>query len=158
MTEEIKNDVAEEVVEETTETVDVEKELNDKYLRLMAEFDNFKKRTAKEKTQIYTIAAAEVVEAILPVLDNFERAVADKDNVSYDGIVLIKRQFDEILEKLGVKVIEAVGKPLNPELHNAVMHIDDENIEGESIVVEEFGKGYMYKDKVIRHSTVKVAN
>ncbi|MBQ3115033.1 MAG: nucleotide exchange factor GrpE [Clostridia bacterium] len=163
MTEEIKKETAEEVVQETTEetteeTATVEKELNDKYLRLMAEFDNFKKRTAKEKTQIYTIAAAEVVEAILPVLDNFERAVADKDNVSYDGIVLIKRQFDEILEKLGVKVIESVGKPLNPEVHNAVMHIDDENIEGESIIVEEFGKGYMYKEKVIRHSTVKVAN
>ena len=145
-------------VETTEETVDIEKELNDKYLRLMAEFDNYKKRTVKEKTQIYTTAAAEVVEAILPVLDNLERAVADKDNVSYDGIVLIHRQFNEILEKLGVSYIETVGKELDPELHNAVMHVDDDTVEGESIIVEEFAKGYTYKDKVIRHSTVKVAN
>lgn len=143
---------------ETEETVDIEKELNDKYLRLMAEFDNFKKRTVKEKSQIYTTAAAEVVEAILPVLDNLERAVADKDNVSYDGIVLIHRQFNEVLEKLGVSYIETIGKELNPELHNAVMHVDDDTVEGESIIVEEFAKGYTYKDKVIRHSTVKVAN
>lgn len=153
----VAEDVAEEVVEEVEE-VDIEKELNDKYLRLMAEFDNFKKRTAKEKTQIYTSAVADVIEAIVPVIDNFERAVADKDNVSYDGIVLIKRQFDEILDKIGVKVIEAVGKPLNPEVHNAVMHVEDETVEGESVIVEEFSKGYIYKDKVIRHSTVKVAN
>ena len=158
--EEVAEEVAEEVVEEVekVEEVDIEKELNDKYLRLMAEFDNFKKRTAREKTQIYTSAVADVIEAIVPVIDNFERAVADKDNVSYDGIVLIKRQFDEILEKIGVKVIEAVGKPLNPEVHNAVMHVEDETVEGENIIVEEFSKGYIYKDKVIRHSTVKVAN
>ncbi len=149
----------EEAVEEAAEeTVDIEKELNDKYLRLMAEFDNYKKRTVKEKTLVYTTAAAEVVEAMLPVLDNLERAVADKDNVSYDGIVLIHRQFNEILEKLGVSYIEALGKELNPELHNAVMHVDDDSVEGESIIVEEFAKGYIYKDKVIRHSTVKVAN
>ncbi len=154
--EETVTEETEEVAEKTVE--DVEKELNEKYLRLMAEFDNYKKRTLKEKTQIYTTAAAEVFEAILPVLDNLERAVADKDNVSYDGIVLIHRQFNEILEKLGVSYIETLGKELNPELHNAVMHIDDESVEGESIIVEEFAKGYIYKDKVIRHSTVKVAN
>ena len=165
MSEETKNvneeiEETEEQVEETSEKTveDVEKELNEKYLRLMAEFDNYKKRTVKEKTQIYTTAAAEVVEAILPVLDNLERAVADKDNVSYDGIVMIHRQFNEVLEKLGVSYIETLGKELNPELHNAVMHVDDESIDGESIIVEEFAKGYMYKDKVIRHSTVKVAN
>lgn len=154
--EETVTEETEEVAEKTAE--DVEKELNEKYLRLMAEFDNYKKRTLKEKTQIYTTAAAEVFEAILPVLDNLERAVADKDNVSYDGIVLIHRQFNEILEKLGVSYIETLGKELNPELHNAVMHVDDESVEGESIIVEEFAKGYIYKDKVIRHSTVKVAN
>jgi len=154
--EETVTEETEEAAEKTVE--DVENELNEKYLRLMAEFDNYKKRTLKEKTQIYTTAAAEVVEAILPVLDNLERAVADKDNVSYDGIVLIHRQFNEILEKLGVAYIETLGKELNPELHNAVMHVDDESVEGESIIVEEFAKGYIYKDKVIRHSTVKVAN
>ncbi len=162
-TEEIKEEIKEEEkeTEEVTEeksAQDIEKELNDKYLRLMAEFDNFKKRTAKEKTQIYTTAAAEVVEAVLPVLDNLERAVADKDKCSYDGIVLILRQFNDILSKLGVSYIEAVGKELDPELHNAVMHVDDDTVDGENIIVEEFGKGYKYKDKVIRHSAVKVAN
>ena len=154
--EETVTEETEEVAEKTVE--DVEKELNEKYLRLMAEFDNYKKRTLKEKTQIYTTAAAEVFEAILPVLDNLERAVADKDNVSYDGIVLIHRQFNEILEKLGVSYIETLGKELNPELHNAVMHIDDESVEGESIIVEEFAKGFIMGDKVIRFSVVKVAN
>ena len=155
--EEKKEEKTEEAAVEKT-AADIEKELNDKYLRLMAEFDNYKKRTAKEKTQIYNNASADVVEAVLPVLDNLERAVADKDNCSYDGIVLILRQFKDILEKLGVSQIEALGKELNPEVHNAVMHVDDESVDGENIIVEEFGKGYMFKDKVIRHSTVKVAN
>lgn len=157
---------AEEVVEETNqacEEVDKEKELNDKYIRLLAEFDNFKKRTQKEKIQIYTTAAAEVVEAILPLVDNLKRATSvtvesEEANKVVEGVKLIERQFDETLKSLGVEEIEAVGAEFDPEKHNAVMHVEDETVDGSSIIVEEFAKGYMYKDKVVRHSTVKVAN
>ena len=170
--EEVKSEETEETVEETEEVDEVdeqeeqnkrEAELNDKYVRLFAEFDNFKKRTQKEKTQIYTTAAAEVVEAVLPFIDNLKRAssVEVKDEEAknvIEGIKLIERQFEETLKQIGVTEIEALGKEFDPEKHNAVMHVDDENIEGENIVVEEFAKGYMYRDKVVRHSTVKVAN
>lgn len=145
------------------EKPDVEKELNDKYLRLVAEFDNYKKRTAKEKLQAYTNAAADVIEAILPFVDNLARAttteVTSEDGVKLlEGVKLIQRQFEETLKKLGVEEIKAVGEPFNPNLHNAVMHVEDDTVAGTELVVEEFMKGYMYKDKVIRHSTVKVAN
>lgn len=157
-----KEDVAEEAEVEETE-IDPLAEANDKYLRLAAEFDNFKRRTAKEKTQIYTNAAADVVEAVLPFIDNMARAtsaeVTSEDAIKLlEGIKLVERQFMETLRSLGVEEIKAVGEKFDPNLHNAVMHVDDEAVDGEEIVVEEFMKGYMYKDKVVRHSTVKVAN
>ena len=166
-TEELEQEtVEEEAVEEQTEEieeVDPLAELNEKYLRLAAEYDNFKRRTAKEKVQIYTNSVAEVIEQILPFVDNLARATAvevtsDDAKQLLDGIKLVERQFVEALTSIGVEEIKAVGEKFDPNMHNAVMHVDDEAIDGEEIIVEEFMKGYVYKDKVIRHSTVKVAN
>lgn len=137
-------------------------ELNDKVLRQMAEFENFRKRTEKEKSQMFEIGAKSIVERLLPVLDNFERGLAtvseeEKDGAFAQGIEKIYKQLVTELAEAGVTPIEAVGKEFNPDFHNAVMHIEDENF-GENIVAEEFQKGYMYKDSVVRHSMVKVAN
>ena len=137
-------------------------EEKDRYTRLMAEFDNFRKRNEKEKDAMYDFGARVVIEKILPVIDNFERglnALSDEEKESgfAQGMDKTYRQFMEILEGMGVKPIEAVGAQFNPELHNAVMHVDDESV-GENIVVEEFQKGYTYKDKLVRASMVKVAN
>ena len=146
---------------ELQEEVNIEKELSDKYMRLFAEFDNFKKRTQKEKIQIYTDAAADVVEAVLPIFDNLQRAmpteVEGDAKTVLDGVKLIEKQFEDALKNIGVQQIKAVGEQFDPEMHNAVMHIDDENF-NDNTVVEEFAKGYKYKEKVIRHSMVKVAN
>ena len=135
-------------------------EANDKYARLYAEFDNYRKRTAKEREGIYTDAYVDCVSEILPILDNFERALqyrdADADNVA-KGLEMIEKSFAEALSKMGVSEIEALGKPFDPERHNAVMHIEDESF-GENEVVEVFMKGYIKGDKVLRHSMVKVAN
>ena len=157
-----------EEVEETSENVETEEvdplmELNEKYLRLAAEYDNFKRRTAKEKVQIYTNSVSEVIEQILPFVDNMARATAvevtsDDAKQLLEGIKLVERQFMDALTSMGVEEIKAVGEKFDPNMHNAVMHVDDEAIDGEEIIVEEFMKGYVYKDKVIRHSTVKVAN
>jgi len=163
-TEELEQEDVEETTEETeVEEVDPLAELNEKYLRLAAEYDNFKRRTAKEKIQIYTNSVAEVVEQILPFVDNLARATAvevasDDAKQLLEGIKLVERQFCETLTAIGVEEIKAVGEKFDPNMHNAVMHVDDEAIDGEEIIVEEFMKGYVYKDKVIRHSTVKVAN
>lgn len=134
----------------------------DRMQRLAAEYDNFRKRTQKEKERIYDDAVCDVVSKFLAVIDNLERAVqaSDMDESSglKEGVNLVCRQTMEVLEKLNVKPIEAVGKPFDPELHNAVMHVEDENLD-DNIVAEEFQKGYIYKDEiVIRHSMVKVAN
>jgi len=134
----------------------------DKLQRTAAEFDNFKKRTAKEKEALYSDATSDAVAAFLPVIDNIERALdaagnEASDNSLREGVELVYRQFKEVLDKLNVSVIEAVGKEFDPNLHNAVSHVDDEEY-GENIVVEEFQKGYIYKDKVVRYSMVKVAN
>lgn len=148
--------------DKTVEEQSKEDEWKDKYLRVLAEFDNYKKRTAKEKEMIYDDAVMDTVSKVLPVLDSFQSAMAvevssdDAKNV-LKGIDVLKRQLDDILEKIGVKEIEAVGKEFDPQLHNAVMHVEDDNY-GANIVVEEFSTGYLYKDKVIRHSMVKVAN
>ena len=135
-------------------------EANDKYARLYAEYENYRKRTAKEREGIYTDAYIDAVGEILPILDNFERALqfkdADADNVTR-GLEMIEKGFAEALSKMGVSEIEALGKPFDPERHNAVMHIEDESF-GENEVVEVFMKGYIKGDKVIRHSMVKVAN
>lgn len=134
-------------------------ELTDRLKRSMAEFDNFRKRTEKEKASMYVIGAREIVEKILPVVDNFERGLAQaaEGDAFAEGMKMIYKQLMTTLDELGVKPIEAVGKEFDPDFHNAVMHVDDGNV-GENLVVEEFQKGYTYKDFVVRHSMVKVAN
>lgn len=134
-------------------------ELTDRLKRSMAEFDNFRKRTEKEKASMYVIGAREIVEKILPVVDNFERGLAQaaEGDAFAEGMKMIYKQLMTTLDELGVKPIEAVGKEFDPDFHNAVMHVDDESV-GENLVVEEFQKGYTYKDFVVRHSMVKVAN
>lgn len=137
-------------------------ELTDRLTRQMAEFDNFRKRTEKEKSQMYEIGAKDIIDKILPVVDNFERGLGavkeeEKDDPFVQGMEMVYKQLMTTLEGAGVKPIEAVGKEFDPEFHNAVMHVDDENF-GENIVAEEFQKGYMYRDSVVRHSMVKVAN
>ncbi|MDO4473571.1 MAG: nucleotide exchange factor GrpE [Eubacteriales bacterium] len=137
-------------------------ELTDKITRQMAEFDNFRKRTEREKSQMYEIGAKDVIEKILPVVDNFERGLAavpeeKKEDPFVEGMDKIYKQLMTTLEGIGVKPIEAVGQEFNPDFHNAVMHVEDEEL-GENIVAEEFQKGYMYRESVVRHSMVKVAN
>lgn len=135
-------------------------ELTDQLKRNMAEFDNFRKRTEKEKSAMYEIGAKDVIEKILPVIDNFERglkAVPEGGDAFAEGMNMIYKQLLKTLEDLGVKPIEAVGQPFDPNFHNAVMHIEDENF-GENVIAEEFQKGYLYRDSVVRHSMVKVAN
>lgn len=137
-------------------------ELNDRLLRNMAEFENFRNRSEKEKTAMFEIGAKSVVEKILPVVDNFERGLAavtedDKDSAFVKGMEAIYKQFSTVLEEIGVVPIEAVGKEFDPNLHNAVMHDEDDSMEANTIS-EEFQKGYMYKDSVVRHSMVKVVN
>lgn len=137
-------------------------ELTDKYKRTFAEFDNFRKRSEKEKSAMYEIGAKDMVEKILPVVDNFERGLAtvsdeDRELPFVDGMDKIYKQLIKALEEAGVKPIEAVGKEFDPEYHNAVMHVEDDSL-GENIIAEELQKGYMYRDTVVRHSMVKVAN
>ena len=137
-------------------------ELTDRLTRQMAEFDNFRKRTEKEKSQMYEIGAKDIIEKILPVIDNFERGLAavpeeSKEDPFVEGMEKIYKQIMTTLEGVGVKPIEAVGQEFNPDFHNAVMHVEDEEA-GENIITEEFQKGYMYHDSVVRHSMVKVAN
>lgn len=137
-------------------------ELEDKVKRQMAEFDNFRKRTDKEKSHMYEVGAKEIIEKILPVVDNFERGLAavteeQKEDPFVDGIDKVYRQLLTTLTELGVSPIEAIGQEFDPNLHNAVMHIEDDAF-GENVVADEFQKGYMYKESVIRHSMVKVAN
>ncbi len=163
-TEELEAEEVAEPVEEAEETVEetVSKEdyssLYDKYLRAIAEFDNYKKRTQKEKEEIYSIAKADVVMSLLPVIDNFERAEKfSKDESVEEGMALIKKQFSEFLKKIGVEEIEAENKPFDPNFHNAVLHEDREDLP-ENTVVEVLQKGYRLGEKVIRHAMVKVAN
>ena len=137
-------------------------ELTDKLKRQMAEFDNFRKRTEKEKSAMYEIGAKDIIEKLLPIVDNFERGLGavpeeQKGDSFVTGMEMIYKQMMTTFETIGVKPIEAVGQEFNPDLHNAVMHVEDEEA-GENIVVEEFQKGYTYRDSVVRHSMVKVAN
>jgi len=134
----------------------------DRGLRLMAEFDNFRKRSEKEKSGMYAAGAKDVIEKILPVVDSFERGLSqvkeeDKDDPFTQGMEKIYKQLSAALKELGVTPIEAVGKPFDPNLHNAVMHEEDDSL-GENVVAKELMKGYMYKDTVVRHSMVSVAN
>ena len=137
-------------------------EANERYTRLFAEFDNFRKRTEREKSSMYDAGARDMVSKILPVLDDFERGMAavpedERDSVYYTGMEKIYKQFLQILKNAGVEQIEAVGQPFDTNFHNAVMHVEDDSV-GENIVVEEFQKGYTYKGTVVRYSMVKVAN
>ncbi len=166
---------AEAEVENTEETVTKEdetdkkdkkdiqiEELNDRLIRSMAEFDNFRKRSEKEKSQMFEVGAKSIIEKILPVIDNFERGLGtiteeEKESAFVQGIEQIYKQFTTALEEAGVKPIEAVGQEFNPDFHNAVMHGEDDAY-GENIISDEFQKGYMYKESVVRHSMVKVMN
>ena len=137
-------------------------DLTDRLKRSMAEFDNFRKRSEKEKATMFDMGARSVAEKLLPVVDNFERAMlatpSEGEGKAFaDGIAMIYNQMTKTLEDLGVKPIDCVGKEFDPNSHNAVMHIEDESL-GENVVAEELLKGYMYKDSVLRHSMVKVAN
>ena len=134
-------------------------DLTDRLKRNMAEFDNFRKRTEKEKSSMYIIGAKDIIEKILPVVDNFERGLAQatEGDPFAEGMEKIYKQLTTTLESLGVEPIEAVDKEFNPDLHNAVMHVEDESV-GDNIIVEELQKGYTYKGFVVRHSMVKVAN
>ena len=135
-------------------------ELTDKVRRQMAEFENFRKRSEKEKTQMYEVGAKGILEKILPVVDNFERGLKgmeESEDPFAQGLQMIYKQLMTSLEEAGVKAIESVGQEFNPDFHNAVMHVEDDEF-GENEIVEEFQKGYMYHDSVLRHSMVKVAN
>ena len=166
--EEIKEEVQEtqspegEAAEEEAAESELEKkckDLNEKYMRTLAEYDNYRKRTIQDKAGIYPEAKAVVVEKFLAVADNLERALASAEEKGgfYEGVLMVKKQMDECLSSLGVEEIKAVGEAFDPLLHNAVMHVEDENL-GESIVAEEFQKGYRIGDRIVRHSMVKVAN
>lgn len=137
-------------------------DIKDRYQRTMAEYQNFRNRTEKEKADLYAYAVRDVMTKILPVLDNLQRGIAaipkeQRDEAFAQGMDKIEKQFEKALNDIGVKPIEAKGSVFDPNFHNAVMHIDDDNV-GENVVVEEFQKGYTYKDSVVRHSMVKVAN
>ena len=137
-------------------------ELTDRLTRQMAEFDNFRKRTEKEKSQMYEIGARDIIEKILPIVDNFERGLSsmpeeEKATPFAEGMEKVYKQLMTTLESIDVKPIEAVGKEFDPDFHNAVMHVEDEEL-GENIIAEEFQKGYTYRNNVVRHRMVKVAN
>jgi molecular chaperone GrpE len=137
-------------------------ELNDRLMRNMAEFDNFRKRSEKEKAQMFDLGVKSIIEKILPVIDNFERGLnsvneSDKDSPLVQGFNMIYKQLMTTMEEIGVTAIEAVGNEFDPNFHNAVMHGEDEEL-GENIITEEYQKGYMYRDMVVRHSMVKVVN
>lgn len=137
-------------------------ELTDRVKRQMAEFDNYRKRTEREKASMFDMGSRNVIEKMLPVVDNFERGLAsipeaEKESAVAKGMEMVYKQLMTTLSDLGVKPIEAVGQPFDPNFHNAVMHIEDESL-GENVVAEEFQKGYTHHDSVIRCSMVKVAN
>ena len=137
-------------------------ELTDRLQRSMAEFDNFRKRTEKEKAAMYEIGAKDIIEKMLPVLDNFERGLTtvpeeEKESPFVQGMDKIYKQFVKTLEDIGVKPMDAAGKPFDPNFHNAVMHVEDEEL-GDNIVAEELQKGYTYRGSVVRPAMVKVAN
>ena len=137
-------------------------EANDKYKRLLAEFENARAREAKEATRMYDVGAKEVLEKLLPVVDNFERAIDaipedQRDGATEQGISMIYKQLMTALEEIGVAPMNAEGTQFDPNLHNAVLHVEDDAYD-DNVVAEEMQKGYMYKDSVLRHSMVKVAN
>ena len=163
---EAQEEEVEESVQETTTEPSAEeahkaalREQEDKYLRLLAEYDNYRKRSQKEKETAWTTAKADTAKEFLPVYDNLERALKQEtaDEAYAKGVQMIMTQFKTTLEKLGIQEIPALGETFDPNLHNAVMHIDDENL-GENVVAEVFQTGFQTGDKIIRHAMVKVAN
>lgn len=160
--EEITEETTEETVEKSPEEILKEEveQLKDKMMRHAAEFDNFKKRTAKEREDLYSMAVCDTVEKLLPVKDNLERAVAaadDAEETLAEGVKMIVKQLDEVLTSIGVEPIKAVGEVFDPELHNAVMHEENDQF-GENTISEELMRGYTCKGKVVRYAMVKVAN
>ena len=157
MEEEVKKN--EEVVEENSEVNNELEEMTDRYKRLLAEFENYKKRSQKERESLYNMITGDVLTSILPVMDNLEKAAAVKtEDISYqEGVKLVVKQFSDVLNKFGMEEIETIGKRFDPELHDAVSHVEDESL-GEQVVKQEFRTGYIIGDKVIRHSMVIVAN
>lgn len=166
--ENIEQETAETAAEETATQTAEEKlqaeldSMKDKLMRHAAEFDNFKKRSAKEREELYNMAVCDTVEKILPVKDNLERAIIAAENTEgqesmADGVKMILKQLEEVFASIGVEEIKAVGEVFDPERHNAVMHEENEEF-GENTISEELMKGYICKDKVIRYSMVKVAN
>lgn len=157
-----KSEKAEKKSEKAPTKKSLEEELaaeRDKYLRLLAEYDNFRRRSAKERENIYTDVRCETLKKFLPVYDSLSRALAQtpEDDACRKGLEMIMTQYEKSLEQLGVVMIEAVGQPFDANLHNAVMHIEDENY-GENVIVEEFEKGFKIGDKILRYPMVKVAN
>lgn len=159
---EIEENKKQEVVIETPEETKLKQELEettDRLKRLMAEFDNFKKRNSKERENMYNMILSDIISAFLPVMDNLEKAAsATTQDANYkQGIELVVKQFSDVLIANGVEVIQTVGKKFDPELHEAVSSVSDENL-GVQEIKEEFRRGYKIKDKVIRHAMVSVAN
>ena len=157
-----KKDKKKEKKKDADKTAELEAQLaaaNDRYLRICAEYDNFRRRSQKEKDSLYGDIKADTIQKFLPVYDNLERALKQgtEDEAYRKGVELIMSQFEQTLEKLGVTTIESLGQTFNPELHNAVMHVDDEE-KGENEIVEVFQQGFKLGDKVIRFAMVKVAN
>ena len=153
-TEEPVEELVEEAADAADELAQKVADLTDRLQRSMAEFDNYRKRTEKEKAARYDMGVRSVIEKVLPILDNFERGLATVDAANKDKIY---KQMSAMLDELGVEPIEAVGQKFNPDFHNAVMHVEDEEA-GENVIVEEFQRGYTYKGGVVRYSMVKVAN
>ena len=155
----LEEETAEEVKEPSSE--DIKDEYEDKLMRLAAEYDNFRKRTIKERDMIAANSVSDAVTHLLPAMDNLSRAIAalegEEDSPAKQGFVLIARQLDEAFANIGIEKIPAVGSQFDPNLHNAVMHVDDDSV-GDNVIVEELMPGYKYKEKIIRHSMVKVAN
>ncbi len=144
---------------ENQETTNELEEMNDRYKRLFAEFENYKKRNIKERESLRNMLVSDIMMSILPIIDNLEKAISTgtKDAAYEEGIKMVLKQLKDTLTYHGVKEIETVGKPFDPELHEAVSHITDEKL-GQNIIKEEFRKGYIIGNKVIRHSMVIVAN
>lgn len=158
---ESKEEQKELTIEEKLEQAEKKAQENyDKWLRQLAEFENFRKRSNSEKTGMYNNGVRDTIEKLLPVVDNFERAVGmaeDKESSTYKGVEMILKQFLDIMKSMGVEEIPALGEPFDPNYHSAIMHIDDESCD-ENVIVEVFQKGYKHDGKVIRPSMVKVAN
>ena len=149
---------AEANVEENKPDATVENEWHDRFIRLAADFDNFKKRSAAEKNAAYTNATADAVAELLPIIDNLERAISTaEDSPMKSGVEMVLTQALKAFENLNVFPVGVAGDPFDPQIHNAVMHVDDESL-GENVIAEVFQKGYKMGDKVIRHALVKVAN